>query len=57
MNDAQMARAFALEAVKRQVEACTDLHELRHAVMNLLFTVEAQKEVMKSWMLNDLTKP
>ena len=53
MDSWRMARAFHIEAAKREIAACTDLKKLQEVCLNLMLQVECQKDMIGDLLLRD----
>jgi hypothetical protein len=51
--DWHLSKAFAIEASKRQLQACQDIEQLRAASLNLLLQVVALQEMTAVLLLRD----
>ena len=53
MDSWRMARAFHVEAAKREIAACTDLKKLQEVCLNLMLQVECQKDMIGELLLRN----
>ena len=51
--ECRLARAFNVEAAKREIEACTDPKKLQVICINLMLQVETQRDMIGKLLLRD----